>query len=141
MMATLKKINQHKWCLTTNGYARRNSKGKMIRMHREVMGVFDSNIAVDHINGNKLDNRKENLRICSKQENTWNSIRKKSKNPTSKYKGVHWSKDRNKWVASIGYNMSVIPLGRFHNEIDAAIAYNNKAAELYGKYANLNEVI
>lgn len=132
-------LNCHKWCLTTTGYARRNTYGKIIRMHREIMGITDSKIFVDHINGNKLDNRKENLRKCSSLQNGWNSS---SKNiiKTSIYKGVHWSKDRGKWVASIGYKNSVIALGRFSSEKEAALAYNYKAKELFNEYARLNEV-
>ena len=133
-------LSQWSWCLTTTGYARRNKDGKISKMHREILGITDKNIKIDHKNKDKLDNRKCNLRLVTTLQNGWNSSCHKN-GTTSKYKGVHWSKDRNKWVASIGYKSSVIPLGRFLVEKDAALAYNNAATKYYGEYASLNEVI
>ena len=96
---------------------------------------------VDHINRDKLDNRRENLRLCNMTESNRNRGPihfKHSSSITSKYKGVHWSK--NKWRATIEVNGKKIYLGFFDNEQDAAIAYNEAAKKYFGDYAYLNEI-
>lgn len=110
------------------------SKGKSRLMHRIILNA-PRNMCVDHINGNGLDNRESNLRLCSHRENLCNS--KKQKNGiTSVYKGVSWDKSRNKWTAHINkYN-----LGRFNSEIEAALFYNEAALKYHGKFAKLNEI-
>ena len=113
---------------------------KKVRLHRFLMnlGIGDPR-QVDHINGNKLDNRKCNLRICTSQQNTMNC--KRYKNNTSGYKGVTWEKESNKWLAYIYFNKKQIKLGRFNNVIDAAISYNQAALKYFGEFAKLNEVL
>lgn len=114
-----------------------------IRMHRLIIGAkVDEN--VDHINGNKLDNRRKNLRIATKSQNAVNRP-KFIKNATSKYKGVHWYRSYVKgktphWRAEIRFHRKAIRLGRFETEKEAAIAYNKKAVELFGKFAYLNKI-
>jgi len=135
-------LNQWKWYVCKKGnfsYALRslprNGKQKGIRMHREIMkpGVgFD----VDHINHNCLDNRRCNLRTCSRSENSYNQI--KSPNKTSKYKGVVWHKQLKKWQTSIMLNRRSVYLGCFVDEIDAARIYDEKAKELFGEFAWTN---
>lgn len=96
---------------------------------------------IDHINNNKLDNRLTNLRISSHVLNAHN--RSKKKNTTSKYIGVssYKSKDPNKkYRANITKNHINYNLGYFPNEIDAAKEYDKKAIELYGSYAQLNNI-
>src|SRR5258708_31028872 len=99
------KINQFNWYYGKNSYATRdikiNKKRKSILLHREIINCLDNQM-VDHINGNTLDNRKENLRICTKSQNGMN--RGKQKNNTSGYKGVHFYKANKKWQAYISYN-------------------------------------
>jgi hypothetical protein len=129
-----------------NGYARRkdyigciSSKPtwKMFGMHRVVMKA-PLGMQVDHINHNKLDNQKCNLRLATHQENMWNS--KIQKNNKSGYKGVSWRKQCNKWQATIKKNYKDISLGYYKTKEDAALAYNNAARELFGQFAFLNVV-
>ena len=79
-------------------------------------------LVVDHINNNPLDNRLENLQLISFRENSSKDI----KNKSSKYTGVSWDKSRNKWTSTIYILKKSIKLGRFKNEYDAHIAYQNK---------------
>ena len=85
----------------------------------------------------------ENLRIVNQSQNGMNRKLNKTYNnklTTSKYKGVTWHKKTNKWQSQIVINGKVKHLGIFTNEIDAAKTYNKAAIELYGEYANLNEI-
>lgn len=91
---------------------------------------------VDHIDGNGLNNRKENLRLCDNSQNHANM--KKRRNTSSKYKGVCLLKD-GKWSASIMKNDKSVHLGRFFTEEDAARAYNKSAKKLFGEFACLNK--
>lgn len=91
----------------------------------------------DHINRNKLDCTRDNLRPASKSNNAANKT-KSSKLATSRYKGV--SKARNKWKASITVCGKTLYLGTFDKEADAAYTYNKAARECFGEFAVLNEV-
>jgi hypothetical protein len=113
------------WSMTRTGYAF-NSKHSLY-MHRLILGVSDRRIYVDHINRDKLDNRKSNLVTCSSQENQRNCS--STRGSTSRFKGVSWDKNRNKWSAVITVHRKLIHLGRFENEIEAAIAYDKAARE------------
>lgn len=117
-------------------YYAMNWKG---RMHRFILKA-KKNQEVDHINGNTLDNRKENLRICDSSQNKANSVI--SSRNTSGYKGVYRSKTNKhkKWIANIKAYGVVYRLGYFHKKEDAAKAYNKKAIELFGEFARLNEI-
>lgn len=66
--------------------------------------------------------------------------RSSSSNSSSKYLGVSWDSNKKKWFSSICKNYKIIPLGRFDSEKDAALAYNKKAIELHGEFANLNKI-
>lgn len=136
-------LSKYKWQAEFRAdrwYARRrkpNSEGgKCIYMHREIMNPNQDEV-VDHINGNGLDNRRENIRTCTRKQNQWNTKRQKN-NRSSQFVGVHFDKSRNKFVASIGYNYRVIYCGRYDTEIEAAIAFNKKAIEIKGEFAHLN---
>lgn len=126
-------------CLSHNNVYAANS-GKGLYLHRMIMNAPKGK-QVDHINGNSLDNRKSNLRICEPKQNTWNRrcdglINGKPR--TSKYKGVSWYKLTQKWVALLRHEGRLYSLGYFKNEIDAAKAYDAKVKELRPEYANLN---
>jgi hypothetical protein len=133
-------LNQFRWHCS-QGYAYRrfyykNKKSKIIGMHRFIMKAPKDKL-VDHINMNPLDNRKSNLRICGKRENSING--KIKSNNTSGYKGVHKNtKSKTKWRVNLKHNGKQICVGYFNDKIEAAKAYNKKALELYGEYARLN---
>lgn len=92
---------------------------------------------VDHINGDGLDNRKSNLRICTNAENSRNQ---KMKPHSSRFKGVTWNARLGNWVAQIRANGTTKHLGVFTDECDAAKAYNVAAMKHFGRFARLNEV-
>jgi len=138
------KLIRCKWhCINNNGkyYAataiKSNAKWKIITMHRYILKPI-STVFIDHINGCGLDNRKENLRFCTKAENNINRI--KNINNTSGFKGVVWNKLSNKWQSQIKYNSKSIYIGTYDNIIDAAKAYNQAALKYHGKFANLNKI-
>lgn len=117
----------------TMGYPICNKK----LISRTIMNVTDKQIIVDHINRNSLDNRRMNLRIANKSTNAMNSKKRIGK-LTSKYKGVSFRKDRNKYRAYITYKQKTFNLGHFTEENDAARAYDKKALILFGEFALLN---
>lgn len=90
---------------------------------------------VDHANGNPLDNRRENLRIATHQQNTWN--RRMSRNNTSGFKGVI-SVHTGRFTAQIGKDSKVYHLGTYDTAEDAAMAYDDAAVEMFGEFAALN---
>jgi hypothetical protein len=106
-----------------------------VYIHRVIMNP-PKNMFVDHINGDVLDNRKINLRVCNTQQN--NANRGILSNNTSGYKGVSWFKTRNKWRANTWFNNKQIHIGYFNNKTDAAKAVDNKNIELFGQFARLN---
>ena len=111
---------------------------KKVYMHQEVMGTPPAGKEIDHINGNGLDNRKENLRFCSHRENCQAS-RKRQQNASSMYKGIYWDKKEKKWRARIcRLDGTRKHLGLFESELDAARAYDEAATEAFGKFATLN---
>lgn len=118
-------------------YAFRNQHYAIyVAFHRVVLGASDGEIC-DHINGNSLDNRRENLRLCNAANNCMNQRKKRV--GSSQYKGVTRSGD--KWVAQISANRVKKNLGRYTSEQDAAIAYNMAAQELHGEFAVLNIIV
>lgn len=115
-----------------------NGIQKNIYLHREIIGAKEGEY-VDHINGDGLDNRKCNLRICTLSQNSQN--KNQSLNNTSGYKGVTWDKNKGKWKSQIAANNKKICIGHFKNKIDAAKAYDEKAKELHGDFAKTNEML
>lgn len=124
-------LSQWKWCFDGRYAVRAGS----IRMHR-VINKTPVGRDTDHINGDKLDNRRVNLRSCLHAENTRNLLKMAGK--SSIYKGVTWDKSRNKWKAFLLKDYKAYNLGRFSSEEEAAIAYNNKAKEVFGRFSKLN---
>lgn len=129
------KISKYCWCINGTGYviAWSPNEKRMINMARTILSVKDSDVYVDHINGNTLDNRKNNLRKVDCQKNNMNQ--NLSKNNTSGHKGVHWHKGVNKWIANIGLNGKLLHLGYFENFDDAVSARESKEKEMYGEYS------
>jgi hypothetical protein len=120
-----------------------NSKKQKFQLHRLVATTFlnncDDKECVDHIDGNKLNNNLSNLRFATKQQNNFNR-KKISGEMTSRHKGIHFSKEKNKYRAKIRHNGIDIHIGYFLNEDDASRAYNEKAKELFGDFAYLNDI-
>jgi hypothetical protein len=127
-------LSRHVWYLS-NGYPATSIGNTSIYAHKIILGSGRLEI-IDHMNGNKLDNRIGNLRIVTAQQNSFNS-RIKSTN-TSGYKGV--SKSGNKWRSYIVKDGKQTYLGMFNNPHDAARMYNFWAIDLFGKYAHLNKI-
>lgn len=137
-------VSKFKWHLDRgrNGrkadYAwRSESGGKKFYMHREIMGATTEQ-TIDHISNNKLDNRRSNLRFCTRSENQFN--KGLSKNNTSGFKGVCFKKREGKWSAKIASNHKRYDLGLFNTAEDAARAYNEAAKKYHGEFARLNVV-
>jgi hypothetical protein len=119
------------YCGMLNG----KSKLKMICMHRLILDT-PSGMFTDHVNGNRLDNRRSNLRICTRQQNAYNQMTSKG---SSIYKGVTWNKNAEKWQAQIRYANTNYYLGCFTDEVKAACAYNDAAVRLHRSFARLND--
>lgn len=143
-------LSQWKWHYAIGkggiGYARRKTYlGKTtagtyqtisVWMHR-VINKTPNNLITDHINGNTLDNRRNNLRSCSTLQNNANRTKNRSKTYTV-YKGVTRHPKDKKWHANIGLDHRTIYLGGFDTPELAAKAYNNAALNFFGDFAKLN---
>lgn len=130
------KISHRKWYLQTRGYVA-SSRPFPLKLHRFIMGT-PKGIGTDHKNGNKLDNRISNLRICSQEFNNKNvSLRKDN---TSGYKGVSWSKQYNKWRVQINIKNKRVIVGYYNNKLYAAYVYNQVCLIHYGSFAKLNKI-
>lgn len=124
----------------SSGYKRVRYQGKWLLSHRVIWEMFNGsfNHNIDHKNGDKLDNRIENLRPCNQSQNTINSSIRSDN--TSGYKGVTWSKAANKWASQTMKDGKRVHVGVFENPKEAALAYNYKVLELFGEYGKFNEV-
>ncbi|MGO8812485.1 MAG: hypothetical protein ACLQJF_23750 [Candidatus Sulfotelmatobacter sp.] len=137
------RVSAHKWCATrakTNVYGIRKLRTPAGRttsqlLHRFIMGVTDPEIHVDHEDHNGLNCQRYNLRKCVRGENDGN--RRKTRG-ASQYKGVSWDSSRGLWRAFITVHNTSKFLGRFHDERDAAIAYDGAARTAFGEFANCN---
>jgi len=121
-----------------DGYAYGRIRERNILLHRLLMGVTNPIIHVDHINGNPLDNRRENLRLCNRIDNAKN--RRVSKTNKCGYKGVHKKIRTNHFVASITSNNKRVFLGSSLSADECARIYNYAARELHGEFAKYNDV-
>ncbi len=127
-------LSRHNWRYY-NGYAARQQGRKTIYMHRQIMDPPDG-MMVDHVNRNKLDNRRTNLRVCTRRENILNQAGKRTSR--SRFKGVEYRKGRDKCFARIRFRGKRLWLGTFEDEVDAARAYDRAAVECFGEFAHLN---
>lgn len=133
-------LNQYNWIMRCGYVARVFYSGKKQRtllMHRIIMNAGEKEL-IDHVNQNPLDNRKKNLRFCSRSTNAMNC--KIHKHNTSGYKGVSYSKSLNKWRAYIVVNDKQISLGCYHSKEEAALAYNKGAIKYFKEFASLNKL-
>ena len=132
-------ISSWRWCAKKSGatvYAVRSVGSRNIYMDRNILQAQSGQL-VDHKNGNGLDNRRSNIRLCSQRQNQWN---RQGIHGESHYLGVNWHKQRSKWVAKIRINYKRLHLGLFEREEDAALAYNAAAIKYHGEFARLNVV-
>lgn len=130
-------LNGMRWYISTCGYARSNlyspkdKKCRNVYMHKMLLKASPEN-QVDHINRNKLDNRRSNLRVCTAIQNGGNtSFRKSNK---SGYRGVCFVKESNKWRSYVGIEV----LGHFQSKEEAARVRDKAALERWGALAQLN---
>ena len=127
-------VGQYKWFINDKYNHVRNSNMTGFLQHC----VMKSSEMYDHINTNALDNRKENLRLCTGVENGRNVS--KYSNNSSGAKGVSWDKRLKQYCAHVSLNGNKCHIGVFSNLIDAATAYNIAATEYYKEFANLNDI-
>lgn len=130
-------VKKYKWSIHSSGYIRATINGKRQYLHDALLGCKN----IDHINNNKADNRRSNLRLATPGQNIANT--KKQQNTSSQYKGVRFDKSgkrKKRWMAAYEHNNKSHTIGRYHTEIQAAQAYNVKALEIWGDYAKLNRV-
>lgn len=122
-------------CLTKNGYLKTQIGAKEYLVHRIIFLMHTGFLPeyVDHIDGNPLNNRIENLRVATNQQNSYNS--KKSKANTSGVKGVSWSMARSRWEAKIQESGKTIHLGRYINIQDAENAVRLYRIKHHGEFA------
>ena len=133
-------LSQWTWRIVARGYAGRTSYVKSTKsrvsieyMHRRILGLERGvRLCVDHINGNRLDNRRENLRICTNSQNGFN--RGTTVQNKSGYKGVIQEKKTGKWRAAIRANGKVKHLGTFDDPASAHAAYCKAGEELHGPF-------
>ena len=141
------KVEPYTWTITkghSTFYARRNlprrtdgSRPTALLLHREITSC-PKGMIVDHINQNGLDNRSENLRVCTVSENMMN--RKKTRQNSTGYKGVYKTGDSmlNPYSAKIQKDKKTYCLGHYKTAKEAAKVYDKKAIELHGEFASLN---
>lgn len=116
----VERVKKYKWFFSGHGYV---VNSEYVKLHRFITNCPKS-MEVDHINHNKLDNRKSNLRICTHQQNCMNVA--------DNVKGIHYDKSRNKWMAYIkGKN-----LGRFNSKEEAIEARKQAEIDYFGEYRN-----
>lgn len=137
------RLSKYSWTrVSGTGYARRattvGGKGGrkvVIYMHREVVGAPRGTV-VDHVNHDKLDNRRANLRVCTHKENCRRQRPQQGK--TSAFRGVHLCAQTGRWRAVIVVDGARVHLGRFDNPREAAVAYDAAALKYFGDFAHLN---
>ncbi len=127
-----------KWYTSSDGYAVRGRPGSCGRekliLHREILAA-PRGMEVDHINGDKLDNRRCNLRLATRAQNSFN---RKPVNAASGFKGVYFQDGRYK--AALQFQRRTVHLGHYDTAKEAAHAYNEAATEYYGDFASLNKI-
>ena len=119
-----KKVKDLKWHLNNQSHAATTIKNKKIKLHQLVLGKKDG-FEIDHINHDKLDNRKQNLRFATRSQNAMNT----------KSTGYYWHKRDKKWRPQIGINNRIIYLGYFDKEKDAIKARKEAEKKYFGEYA------
>ena len=132
-------VIRHKWNVADSGYVEttgyNKGKAERHRLHRYILDVPEG-MFIDHINGDRWDNRRKNLRFATPKDNAHNH--RLAKNSTSGYKGVYFEKRRNKYCAHITVNRKKMHLGYFSDPKTAAMAYDRAAVLYFGEFASPN---
>jgi len=128
-------LEDFEWYVGNRNYLVRTDATGALFAHRIIMSPRDKEI-VDHIDGNGLNNKRSNLRICTHAENMRN--RKIASHNKSGYKGVYKDNKKNRWRAEICFNKKRYRLGSFGSAISAALAYDKAAISLHGEFARTN---
>lgn len=128
----LERCQQHSWVKDTRGYFVSNIKHKVTPLHRFILCIKDSKVVTDHINGDKSDNRKTNLRMCSQNQNGKNVKTKKNN---------HWGitgvkkTPSGSWVAYITVDGKTIHIGTFNSKLNAIDARRSAETKYYGEFS------
>lgn len=118
------KIKKYCWRINDSGYVVTTEKRKTIRLHRLILNVNDTKMQVDHIYHNKIDNRKDKLRIVTNMENSWNKYSK----------GVYYDRTKKKWAARLKCNGKKALFKRFDKIEDALEARQKAEDEFFKEY-------
>lgn len=139
------RINKFKWHIHLDGnriYVSRSERidGQSVttQMQKEVLNYAPIGMNIDHKNGNRLDNQKCNLRVCTQSQNLANNNGHRKNPLSSQYKGVR--KRYQRWCAQISVNGITRNIGTFDTEVEAAVAYNKRAKDQWGEFAVLNNI-
>ena len=130
-------LNQFYWQANSQFAVFRQTENGTVQIHRLIMNA-PNDMEVDHIDGNRLNNQKSNLRLATSSQNKCN--RGPRKDNTSGYKGVSWHKQLSKWTARIKSGKKYKHLGLFIKKVDAALAYNQAAQEIQKEFAFINKI-
>jgi len=130
--------------IAEDGYRRVRVDGKYLYVHRLVWFLLTlkevpEDLFIDHIDGNRLNNNINNLRLATALENQYNKARQS--NGTSQYKGVWYDKAKDCWKASIRFKDKRHYIGQFETELDAALAYDEYAKRIQGEFAKPNLIV
>lgn len=128
-------VSKVPWCLSLQGYAVTRDGNTTMKMHHFIMGKREG-LEIDHINNDKIDNRRSNLRHVTHAQNCQNSAMRNDN--TSGFRGVTYQMGRSAWKAQIYKDKKNHHLGLFPTKQEAALAYNKAAARLFGEFAKLN---
>jgi hypothetical protein len=135
-------LNEYSFHIVANKYVGTtvyiNNKPVGLFLHRFIWELWNGNIPkemeIDHVDRNPLNNQLSNLRLASSSQNKCNRL---GTQHSSKYKGVSWNSERHKWVSQLAKNGRIYS-ARFNDEVEAALAYDIKALEIFGEYAYTN---
>lgn len=132
----LEVIDSFRWVSRDNGYVATNLRGE--RAQTLLHKLLVAGICVDHENRKRYDNRRQNLRSCTYQQNNGYSRKQKSSRITSQYKGVGWDRGMKKWRARGQSTGSILLLEYYDDETEAARAYDRWALKVFGNFAFQN---